>query len=218
MIVLGLAALVSIGTATSCHTIAAANGATGNQEFVQEIATRLKAAYSIAYTAVYALGRGGTGTVAQLPATGQAAYNYPTGTLLVTSGRATVCTQTSGRQEICGGRPTVVATTTELARGGLVRIDSVITLLNASALDRNSVISEHDITIAGTSATCVTVDPSRDATDEYEACVTADGLLGSFTGQIGGAPVDIMMINFRKSVSSDEFELPTATAPALTQQ
>jgi hypothetical protein len=210
-----LAAWVSIATASSCDTIAAANGATGNQEFVQEIATRLKAAYSMAYTAVYALGGGGTGTVAQLPATGQTAYSYPTGMLLVTSGTATVCTQTSGRRATCGSRPTVVATTTDLARGGLVRTDSVITLLNASALDRNSVISEHDTTIAGTSATCVTVGDGAEATNEYEACVTADGLLGSFTGQVSGTPVDIMMINFTKSVSSDEFELPTATQPAV---
>ncbi len=214
----GLVAFVSIATATSCHTIAAANGATANQEFVQEIATRLKAAYSMAYTAVYALGGGGTATVAQLPATGQATYSYPTGMVLVTSGRATVCTHTAGRRDTCGSRPTVVATTTDLALGGLVRVDSVISLLDATALDRNSLISEHDTTIGGTSATCVTVDTSGDATDEYEACVTADGLLGSFTGQISSTPIDIMMINFRKSVSSDEFELPTATEPAVTDR
>jgi len=74
LVVVGLAAFVSIATATSCDTVAAANGATGNQEFVQEIATRLKTAYSMAYTAEYALAGGGTGTIAQLPATGQAAY------------------------------------------------------------------------------------------------------------------------------------------------
>jgi hypothetical protein len=218
LIVAGLAACVSIATATSCDTTAAANGATGNQAFVQEIATRLKAAYSMAYTAVYALGGGGTGTVAQSPATGQTAYSYPTGMLLVTSGRATVCNQTSGPRATCGGRSTVVGTTTELARGGLVRTDSVVSLLNASALNRNSVISEHDTTIAGTSATCVTVGDGGEATNEYEACVTADGLLGSFTGEVSGTPVDVMMINFTKSVSSDEFELPNATRPAVTNR
>jgi hypothetical protein len=216
--VLGLAACSAIAVATACNTIAAANSASGNQEFVQQIASRLKTASSMAYTAVYALGDGGTGTVAQLPATGQAAYTYPTGMLLVTSGKATVCTGTAGRRATCGARPTVVATSAELARAGLVRTDSVISLLGTSALDRNAVVSEHDTTIAGTSATCVTVDRSGDATDEYEACVTADGLLASFNGQIGDTPVDIMMINFRKSVSSDEFELPTATVPAVTER
>lgn len=218
LIVVGLAAFVSIATATSCDTVAAANGATSNQAFVQEIATRLTAAYSIAYTAVYALGGGGTGTVAQLPATGQAAYTYPTGALLVTSGKATLCTKAADRRATCGSRPSVVATSTDLARGGLVRTDSVISLLKASALDHNSVISEHDTTIAGTSATCVTVDSSADTTDEYEVCVTADGLLGSFSGPINGTSVDIVMINFRKSVSSDEFELPTASQPAVTNR
>jgi hypothetical protein len=48
--------------------------------------------------------------------------------------------------------------------------------------------------------------------------VTADGLLGSFSGPINGASVDIVMINFRKSVSSDEFELPTASEPAVTNR
>lgn len=218
LVVLGLAACTAIGVAAACDNIAAANGATDNQEFVQDIATRLKAASSTAYTAVYALGGGGTGTVAQLPATGQAAYTYPTGALLVASGRATLCTKSADRRATCGSRASVVATSTDLARGGLVRTDSVISLLDASALDRNSVISEHDTTIAGTSATCVTVDSSADSTDEYEACVTADGLLGSFSGQVSGAPVDIMMINFRKSVSSDEFALPTASQPAATNR
>jgi len=218
LVVVGLAAFVSIATATSCDTVAAANGATGNQEFVQEIATRLTAAYSMSYTAMYALAGGGTGTVAQLPATGQTAYTYPTGMLLVTSGKATLCTKAADRPATCESRPSVVATSADLARAGLVRTDSVVSLLNASALDRNSVISEHDTTIAGTSATCVTVDSSADATDQYEACVTADGLLGSFSGPINGASVDIMMINFRMSVSSDEFELPTASQPAVTSR
>jgi hypothetical protein len=216
--VLGLVACAAICVATACDNVAAADGATGNQEFVQEIAARLNTASSTAYTAVYALAGGGTGTIAQLPATGQAAYTYPTGVLLVTSGKATLCTKVANRPVTCASRPSVVATSSDLARGGLVRTDSVISLLNASALDRNSVISEHDTTIAGTSATCVTVDSSADTTAEYEACVTADGLLGSFSGQISGASIDIMMINFRKSVSSDEFELPTAHRPAVTNR
>lgn len=210
----GVAAVAACGliaVATGCNTITAANGAASNEEFVQEIAARLKTASSMAYTAVYALGGGGTATVAQLPATGQAAYKYPTGMTLVTSGKATVCTRVADRKATCGGRSSVLATSTDLARGGLIRADSVVTLLSASALNRNSVVSEHDTTIAGTSATCVSVDGGASTTGGYEACVTADGLLGSFSGEIKGVPVAIMMINFRKSVSSDEFELPTAS-------
>jgi hypothetical protein len=211
-----LAAGVLIAAATGCDTIAAANGATGNQEFVQEIATRLSSASSIAYTAMYALGGGGTATIAQLPATGQAAYRYPTGMVLVTSGKATVCSHPSSRNAACGPRPSVLASSSELAVGGLVRTDSVITLLNATALDHNSVVAEHDTTIAGTSATCVTVNDTADENNGYAACVTSDGLLGSFSGQVSGTPVDIMMINFTKTVSSDEFELPSGPQPAAT--
>jgi outer membrane lipoprotein-sorting protein len=212
-----LAACGLIAVATGCNTIAAANGAASNEEFVQEIAARLKTTSSMAYTAVYALGAGGTATVAQLPATGQAAYTYPTGMTLVTSGKATVCTRAAGRKAICGDRPSVLATSADLARGGLVRVDSVVALLNASALNRNSVVSEHDTTIAGTSATCVTVNGGASATGGYEACVTADGLLGSFSGAVNSVPVAIEMINFTKSVSSDEFDLPTTTQPTSTQ-
>jgi hypothetical protein len=214
--VVGLAAGVLIAAATGCDTIAAANGATGNQEFVQEIATRLSSASSIAYSAMYAIGGGGTATIAQLPATGQAAYRYPTGMVLVTSGKATVCSHPSGRNATCGPRPSVVASSSDLAVGGLVRTDSVITLLKATALDHNSVVAEHDTTIAGTSATCVTVGDTVDESNGYAACVTSDGLLGSFSGQVSGTPVDIMMINFTKTVSSDEFELPSGPQPAAT--
>src|SRR5882757_4069066 len=61
LVVLGLTACAAIAVATACDNVAAANGATGNQEFVQEIVTRLTTASSTAYTAVYALGGGGTG-------------------------------------------------------------------------------------------------------------------------------------------------------------
>jgi hypothetical protein len=194
-----------------CNAVAVAGESSGDQEFVNGLATRLATASSMAYTAVYAMGGGDTGTVAHRPTTGETAYTYPTGMTLVTVSGATVCTAGGSptRSATCGRRPTVAAASTDLAKGGLIRSEVVIASLTASALDRDSVISEHDSTIAGTSATCVTVVRGPADTDEYDACVTADGLLGSFSGDVNGVTVDITMVNFTKAVSTKAFVLPT---------
>ena len=202
-----------MAAAGGCDTVAVAGESAGEQEFVNDLATRLARASSMAYTAVYAMRGGGTGTVAHEPTMRETAYTYPTGMTLVTVAGATVCTGGGSptRIDTCGRSATVAAASADVAKGGLIRSEAVIASLTASALDRDSVISEHDSTIAGTSATCVTVARGPADTDEYDACVTADGLLGSFSGDVNGVTVDITMVNFTKAVSTKAFVLPTGT-------
>src|SRR5262245_65817550 len=73
-----------LAAAGGCSTVAAAGGSNGNQEFVDDIAAQLSGASTQAYTAVYALRGGATGTVAQEPATERSSYTYPDGVTLVT--------------------------------------------------------------------------------------------------------------------------------------
>jgi hypothetical protein len=204
-----LTAIGCICAAAGCSAVALAGQSSGNQQFVNDVATRLSAASTTAYTAEYALRGGGTGTIAQQPSTGRASYRYPTGVAVLTPAGATTCTAaTSTRTASCSRTKAVAAASPKISRGGLVRPDAVVALLNTAALDRDSIIAEHDTTIAGTSATCVTVTSGQDGSEEYDACVTADGLLGSFRGSSDGASVDITMLTVTKSVSETVFALP----------
>ncbi|HEY7177447.1 MAG TPA: hypothetical protein VH442_21225 [Micromonosporaceae bacterium] len=201
---------VVLAAAAGCGTVAAAGGSNGNQEFVDDIAAQLSGASTQAYTAVYALGRGATGTVAQEPTTERSSYTYPDGVTVVTSDGATVC-HTAGSRPTgpCTRYSSVDAAAPDIARGGLIRTESVITMLSSAATDRDAIVSEQDTTIAGTSATCITVTSGAENTDQYKVCVIADGLLGSFHGTWDGATIDVMMVSFRKSVSADAFRLPS---------
>jgi hypothetical protein len=214
------AALVGcVCAAAGCSAVAAAGESGGTQQFVDDIAARLSSASSLAYTAVYALPNGGTGTIAAQPATGQTAYTYPTGMTLVTSADATVCpSSTPGRTSTCAAYTSVDAASPDIANGGLIRPESVVSMLSSAAQNRDAIIAEHDSTLAGTSATCVTVTAGEDSTEQYDTCVTADGLLASFRGTWDGAAVDMTMVSFTKTVSPDAFRLPAhaKVAPAAS--
>ncbi|HKE66503.1 MAG TPA: hypothetical protein VKB59_17875 [Micromonosporaceae bacterium] len=214
------AGALALGAVTAgCGTVASGGETSGNQEFVDGMAAQLSAASSLAYTAVYSLNGGGTGTIAQQPSTGQASYTYPTGMTLVTNDGATVCPlNASGSAGPCTVYSSVDAAAPDIARGGLIRPESVVTMLSTAALDRDAIVSEHDSTIAGTSAACITITSGSGSGAQYDTCVTPDGLLGSFQGTWDGAEVDVTMVSFSKTVSADAFKLPAGArvAPAAS--
>jgi hypothetical protein len=204
---LALFALLTGVVLAGCSTMPPAAESSGGREFVDDLVDRLHAATSTTYTATYAVRGGGTGTLAEQPPVARSAYRYPTGMTRLTARGASFCT-TGSQKAMCQSIPTVTDAADRIARGGLVRPETVIALLTAAALDKDSVIREHDTTIAGSPSTCVTIADGTSDTDEYDACVTADGLLGSFRGTVSGTPVDITMVSVVESVSDSSFTLP----------
>ncbi|WP_306206029.1 hypothetical protein [Actinoplanes sp. RD1] len=114
---------------------------------------------------------------------------------------------------------------------GLITTGTVQLLLTRAGLESDVQITQHDTTIAGRHATCVeltgleltaagvaqeAVPPATTgaaprnatATDGYEACVTNEGVLGSFRGVVGGTEIEIAMTHYAEHLSAGAFDLP----------
>ncbi|MGN9774268.1 hypothetical protein ACTMS0_00590 [Micromonospora sp. H33] len=198
-------------TVTGCQTLDDAGRAIGHSDLVNDLASRLDRALTLTYSADYQLPAGKTATIAQEQEPARSAYTWPGGKLTVTEEATTRC-ESSGGRTVCTLEPPPAATAkpsvtvfTEAKRQGLVTPPVVVGLLTAAALDPDAVITSGDTTLAGRHATCVEV---RQTADDFSACVTTEGALASFTGQVDGKPVDLALTRYREAVDSTAFELP----------
>lgn len=212
LIPLALAA-VTLGTALAgCGS---AGQVMDRADLVNELASRLDGSAELTYTADYQLPGGGTATIAQAQSPLRSAYVYPDGKLTVTdeattdcrrTGTATTCTVTAPPTP--GNEPAVTAFE-DAGAHGLIAPTVVISLLAAAALDADATTEQSETTIAGRPATCVKVRGLPDArASSFDACITTEGVLGSFTGVVDGGEVDIAMTRYRDSVDPATFTLP----------
>ncbi|MFB9237323.1 hypothetical protein ACFFWC_17480 [Plantactinospora siamensis] len=184
-------------------------------DLVNDLAGRLEAAAGLAYSAEYALPGGGRGTISQTPGPRRAAYRYPGGMTMVGADALARCV-TSGPRPTCTldppPGPTEPPPATALAaasRAGLVTPPVVISLLTATALDQDAVVEQRDTTVAGRHGSCVAVRQlANAATAAFKACVTSDGVLGSFTGVLDGRPRETALSSYRAGVDGGAFDLP----------
>ncbi|MER7458321.1 hypothetical protein [Micromonospora sp. NPDC126480] len=207
-----LAALVIASlTVTGCQTLDDAGRAIGHSDLVNDLANRLDQALTLTYSADYQLAAGQTASIAQAQEPARSAYTWPGGRLTVTEEATTRC-GTSGGRTVCTLEPPPATTAkpsvamfAEAKRQGLVTPPVVVGLLTAAALDPDALITSSDTTLAGRHASCVEV---RGSANDFSACVTTEGALGSFTGQVDGAPVDLALTRYRETVDSTAFDLP----------
>ncbi|MBO0870334.1 MAG: hypothetical protein J2P15_17405 [Micromonosporaceae bacterium] len=187
-------------------------GTSDRNRLVGDLAGRLSRSGAMTYTAVYTLPQGDQATIAQAQAPLRVAYTYPGGTLILTPEQtaqchAGTCTLTPPPS---AGTDAGAGLLTALGSGGLVSPALVASLLTAAALDTNVVISQHDTTIAGENASCVDVrGVNNAAASRFSVCITTSGLLGTFTGEVSGRPVDISLDRYSQAVAPDAFDLPT---------
>jgi hypothetical protein len=206
---LGIAVLVGIG---GCATAGGAPGTADRNRLVGDLANRLSRSGRTTYTAVYTLPGGNQATIVQAQAPPRVAYTYPGGSLILTPEQAAEC-----RAGTCTLTPPPSAGTDPgsalpgaLSNRGLVSPALVANLLTAAALDTNVVLAQHDTTIAGENATCVDVSGvDNAAASQFSVCITTSGLLGTFTGQVSGAEVDISLDRYSDTAAPDAFDLPT---------
>ena len=206
-VVLGL--LVVALTLAGCADFdnpAAAHGLTRG-DLVGELAAQLGGSASKTYLATYSLAGGATGTIAQAQRPARAAYRYPGGELLVT-GATTIHCQRRTCTVIVTSRPPAGAFA-DAHRAGLVNPTAVQDLLNAARIDPDMTAEQHDTTVAGRHATCLRLgNVDKAETGAFSTCVTSDGVLGSFTGVLGGTKVDVALTNFADKVRGDAFDTP----------
>ncbi|MER7330209.1 MULTISPECIES: hypothetical protein [unclassified Micromonospora] len=199
-------------TVTGCQTLDDAGRAIGRSDLVNDMAARLDRALELTYSADYQLPGGQTATIAQAQEPARSAYTWPGGKLTVTPEATTRCETAAGRATCTLEAPPApnakpsVALFTEAKQRGLVTPPIVVGLLTAAALDPDTVIAQSDTTLAGRHATCVDVEQSS---GDFTACVTTEGALGSFTGQVDGRPVELALNRYRETVDGTAFDLPS---------
>jgi hypothetical protein len=200
--------LASLALATGCTSVANAGGqpSNGDRELIDDVAARLGTAATLTYTAVYIIGAE-TGTIAQALIPPRTVYRYPTGMTLIEEGGNIVCGPVKGTMT-CTRHASAAATNAAVSKGGMVRPEAVIAMLASAAQDADVIVSETDTTIAGTSATCLTISPGSDTANQFHVCVTNDGLLGAFQGTSGGTAVDITLDHYDMSTVAGVFNLP----------
>jgi len=211
-VVLGLVAVVMVlGGCGDFDDAASAQGIAGN-DLVSELAAQLTTSETLTYVAGYRLAGGATAEVARDAS--QAAYHYPGGRVLVSANAVTLCqgrkkpTCTLTAAPEAGGAPaaTVFAAAEQ---SGMIAPGTVLALLNAAALSPQVTVTPRDTTIAGHHSTCVDltgVDDERSRA--FSACVTNDGVLGSFTGTLDSNPIDVAMTRFSPRVTAGAFAPP----------
>jgi hypothetical protein len=186
-------------------------------DLVSDLATQLQHSAALTYSAVYQLSGGATATMVQAQQPPRSAYLYPGGMVAVTAdattecrsgGKSLTCTMTAPPSSTDRPPPTLFD---GAGRQGMVTPALVLALLNAAALDADAVITQHDTTIAGRHATCVKVESVDDAAaSRFTACITTEGVLGSFTGMLDGALVDLAMTRYQETIDGGVFDPPSA--------
>mgnify|MGYP001072538520 CR=1 FL=1 len=207
--------IVTVLTVTGCQTLDAASRVIGRADLVNELAARLDRSNQLTYSADYQFPGGRTASIAQSQNPLRAAYVYPGGKLTVTA-EATMECDTSGKKPTCTltappepkNKPALTVFT-RMTSHGLVTPPMVVGLLTAAALDPDAIIEQNDTTIAGRHATCVQVRQLHNAaTDAFDACITGEGALGSFSGTVDGTELRVTMSRYRETVENSVFELP----------
>jgi hypothetical protein len=215
---LAAAALLSTlaaGTAAGCGSIGEAQQVVDRARLVNNLAERLDRASQLTYTAEYQLSGGVRATIAQAQHPLRVAYTYPGGKLMILADRTVNCsTGTTGTTCTL----TVPATAATDAAGSLLSVvgprgllppTAVVGLLTAASLSTDATITQQDTTVAGEHATCVKVDGVENAASSgFTACITAAGVLGSFTGSVDGTAFDVSLVRFQETVAEDAFDLP----------
>ncbi|HEU4423295.1 MAG TPA: hypothetical protein VFR67_12245 [Pilimelia sp.] len=206
-------------TGSGCGSLAQAQQTVGRADLVNDLAGRLTAAGELTYTAEYQLRGGGAGAIAQAQEPLRTTYSYPDGELTVTVEATTEC-ERAGAQTTClltappaPGANATARLFAEPGELGLVPPALVIGLLTAAGLDADAVIEQKDTTIAGEHATCVSVEAvDNAAASAFEACITTAGVLGSFSGAVNGADVDMTMTRYLETVAPYAFSVPAGAA------
>ena len=189
------ASVIASLTVTGCQALDDAGAAMGRADLVNDLAARLDRALELTYSADYQL-PGGRDRLdrAGAGAGSRSAYTWPGGKLTVTPEAITRCATTGGRTACTliappapGGKPSVVVFA-EANRHGLVTPPVVIRLLTAAALDPEATI-DAERHHGRRAPRHLRGRQPRSATAST-ACVTTEGVLGSFTGtarrQAGG--------------------------------
>ncbi|MGW4292273.1 hypothetical protein ACWEH1_04340 [Micromonospora chersina] len=218
--VLAASAIVSLSV-TGCQALDDTGVALGRADLVNDLVARMDRALERTWAAEYQLNGGRTATIAQTEKPLRSSYTWPEGKITVTQEAVSRCSGAAGRTSctvsppvLTAGKPSVIVYG-EARERGLVTPPAVIRLLTEAALDPAATIEQTDTTLAGHHATCVDVTGSG---DRFSACVTNEGVLGSFIGTLDGKPAEVTLSRYTDTVQPAAFDLPAGAAVMDTRR
>lgn len=184
-----------LAAALSACRVAGDGGAHIDRErLVEDMSRQLERGTQVRYQAVYQLAGGLRATVGHQLSPLRTSYGYPGGLLIVAESDRTSCDVAVApvRCEIrAGGGNGQAEPLAAVTRKGLVTAPVVTQLLRLATQQRAATVKGHDTTVAGMPASCLEILNLTDAiAASFSACVTADGVLASFSGLIDGTNVD----------------------------
>jgi hypothetical protein len=200
---------------------ACASASADEPKLLNELATRLDRAGDLTFTAEYRLDGGAQAVIAQAQEPRRAAYVHPGGKAVFTESELATC-RSVGAGSRCviteppspGPDPALDLLTAATSGPGasaspsptgtgLVAPSRALRLVSDAVLD-GATVTRYESTIAGERATCVGVHGGAG----FTACVTAEGLLGSFTGTIDGRVVSFELTRYAATADAATFALP----------
>jgi hypothetical protein len=183
---------------TGCEVVNEGNAHIGRDRLVEDMSQQLQRGEQVRFQAEYRLAGGLRATVGQQISPARTFYGYPGGLLIVSEGERTSCDNAAARAK-CeirakggnGGGNGEAETFAAVTRKGLVAAPVVAELLRVATQQPGAMVKGHDTTVAGLPASCLEILNLADAISaNFSACVTADGVLASFSGLIDGVNVD----------------------------
>ncbi|MCW3838735.1 hypothetical protein ONA70_01305 [Micromonospora yasonensis] len=205
------ASVITSLSVTGCQSMDDAGAALGRADLVNDLAARMDRSLEQTWAADYQLAGGRSASIAQTTEPLQSSYTWPDGKITVTQQAVTRCANAAGRTSctvsppvLTAGKPSVIVYT-EARKHGLVTPPAVIRLLTDAAFDPEADIKQSDTTLAGHHATCVDVTRSG---ERFTACVTTEGVLGSFAGTLDGKPAELTLNRYTDTVESAAFAVP----------
>jgi len=179
---------------TGCEVVNEGNAHVGRDRLVEDMSKQLQRGAQVRFQAEYQLAGGLRATVGQQISPAKTFYGYPGGLLIVSEGERTSCDVAAARPKCeirAKGGNGEAETFATVTRKGLVAAPVVSELLRVTTGQPRALVKGHDTTVAGLPASCLEILNLADAiSSSFSACVTADGVLASFSGQIDGVNVD----------------------------
>ncbi|MBX6355120.1 MAG: hypothetical protein IRZ05_04590 [Micromonosporaceae bacterium] len=206
-------ALLGALAGAGCTTIDDTRQVLNRADLVNELAAQLDRASQLTYTAQYQLASGQTATIVQARRPTRSAYIYPGGKVVISSTATTECRMQGGDSH-CTLTPPPLSTSgppadvlADASAQGLVYPAVVMGLLTNAALDRGALIDQSDTTVAGQHASCVDVRQAEQV-PPFKACITTEGVLGSFAGTVDGRRTEVSLISYSETAAESAFDLP----------
>ena len=185
-------------------------------ELLNDLATRLDKAGDLTFTAEYRLDGGEEALIAQAQEPRRAAYVHPGGKAVFTETELAKCDAnrcTLLAPPSPGTEPALDLLSATSDEGGpdpsthtvagLVAPSAAVRLVSTAMVD-GATVTRYRKTIAGESSTCVGVHGPTG----FTTCVTASGLLGSFTGTVGGRLYSFELTSYAPTAEAATFDLP----------